>query len=56
MTNIKTAAAAHRPAVSKNLHMLFVVTVSLGILAGTELVIWLLSVAATSKYGIFVGA
>ena len=56
MTNIKIAAAARRSAVSKSLHVLFVVTVSLGTLAGTGLVLWLLAVVATSKYGIYVGA
>lgn len=45
-----------RSAVSKSLQVLFVVTVTLGTLAGTGLVLWLLSVLATSKYGIYFGA
>ena len=67
MTNIKIAAAARRAglaglmgadlntALSKSLQMLFVVSVTLGTLAGSGLVLWLLSVLATSRYGIYFG-
>jgi hypothetical protein len=43
-------------ALSKTVHAAFVVMVALGALAGTGLVLWLLSVLANSSYGIYFGA
>jgi hypothetical protein len=56
MTNIKIAAAPLRSALSKSFQAAFIGTVTLGILAGTGLVLWLLKALATSTYGIYFGA
>jgi hypothetical protein len=45
-----------RSALAKSIHVAFIVIVALGTLAGTGLVLWLLSVLATSSYGVYVGA
>jgi hypothetical protein len=44
-----------RSALSSSFQVAFIVTVTLGTLAGTGLVLWLLKVLATSKYGIYFG-
>jgi hypothetical protein len=36
-------------------HVAFIVMVSLGTLAGTGIVLWLLSVLTTSSYGVYLG-
>ena len=53
-----TAVAQQNPlrsALFRSFQVAFIVTVTLGTLAGTGLVLWLLKVLATSKYGIYFG-
>jgi ABC-type spermidine/putrescine transport system permease subunit II len=45
-----------RSALSKSFQVAFIVTVTVGTLAGTGLVLWLLKALATSRYGIYFGA
>jgi hypothetical protein len=45
-----------RSALSKSIYAAFVVIVALATLAGTALVLWLLSLLANSSYGVYVGA
>jgi len=45
-----------RSALAKSSYVAFVVIVALVTLAGTALVLWLLSVLANSSYGVYVGA
>jgi hypothetical protein len=45
-----------KSALSKSIYAAFVVIVALASLAGTALVLWLLSVLANSSYGVYVGA
>jgi hypothetical protein len=44
-----------RSALSRSFQVAFIVTVTLGALAGTGLVLWLSKVLATSRYGIYFG-
>jgi hypothetical protein len=44
-----------RSVLSRSFHVAFIVTVTVGALAGTGLVLWLLRLLATSRYGIYFG-
>ncbi|BBZ69678.1 hypothetical protein MPRS_07710 [Mycobacterium paraseoulense] len=44
-----------RSALSTGFRVAFIVTVTLGTLAGTGLVLWLLKALATSRYGVYFG-
>ena len=44
-----------RSALSRSFRVAFIVTVTLGTLAGTGLVLWLLKALATSRYGVYFG-
>ncbi len=44
-----------RSALSTSFRVAFTVTVTLGTLAGTGLVLWLLKALATSRYGVYFG-
>lgn len=44
-----------RSALSRSFGVAFMVTVTLGTLAGTGLVLWLLKALATSRYGVYFG-
>lgn len=44
-----------RSALSGSFRVAFIVTVTLGTLAGTGLVLWLLKALATSRYGVYFG-
>jgi hypothetical protein len=44
-----------RSALSRSFQVAFIVTVTVGALAGAGLVLWLLKMLATSRYGIYFG-
>jgi hypothetical protein len=44
-----------RSALSRSFHVIFIVAVTVGSLAGTVLVLWLLKMLAASRYGIYFG-
>ncbi|OBH88410.1 hypothetical protein [Mycobacterium sp. E2733] len=44
-----------RAALSSSFRVAFIVTVTLGTLAGTGLALWLLKALATSRYGVYFG-
>jgi hypothetical protein len=44
-----------RSALSRSFQVALIVAVTVGVLAGTGLVVWLLKMLATSRYGIYFG-